>query len=247
MEYQEAWDLQKKLQDVLIRAKRENVQPRPPHVILSVEHPPVFTLGKSGDRSNLIASDEELASRDATFHHIDRGGDITFHGPGQLVVYPILDLDRIVRDIHIYLRELEEAVIKTCTAFGVAAGRTEGRTGVWVGPDVRGPERKICAIGIRCSRWVTMHGLAFNIAPDLSFFGMIIPCGISDRGVTSLAQELGHELAEKEVRDVLLDAICDRFKLNPQHKFEGHEAMAYLREFGDRVSAYSPQPDTGEA
>jgi lipoyl(octanoyl) transferase len=247
MAYQEAWDLQKDLQDVLIQAKRQDVRPRPPHLILSVEHPPVFTLGKSGDRSNLIASDEELLSRDATFHHIDRGGDITFHGPGQLVVYPILDLDRIIRDVHVYLRELEEAVIRTCSVFGIVAGRSDGRTGVWVGPDARGPERKICAMGIRCSRWVTMHGLAFNTAPDLSYFGMIVPCGITDRGVTSLAEELGAEPSHENVRATLVKEICTRFELTPIGSHAPPESTSFLQTFGDRVAAYSPQPDVKQA
>ncbi|OZC03007.1 lipoyl(octanoyl) transferase [Rubricoccus marinus] len=197
MGYREAWDLQAALQSRLIEAKRgEQTDALPPHVLLLVEHPPVFTLGKSGDAANLLASGDALAARGATFVETDRGGDITFHGPGQVVAYPILDLDRLsnlegepMRDLHRFLREMEEAVIRTCADWNVVADRVPGRTGVWVGPDARGDERKVCAMGVRCSRWVTMHGLALNVTTDLDWFGLIVPCGIDDRGVTSLARE----------------------------------------------------------
>ncbi|MEM1272122.1 MAG: lipoyl(octanoyl) transferase LipB, partial [Bacteroidota bacterium] len=138
--------------------------------------------------------------RGATFHRIGRGGDITYHGPGQLVGYPILDLDRFFTDLGRYLRTLEECVIHVCASYGIDAGRVDGRTGVWVGPDERGPERKICAMGIRCSRWVTMHGFAFNVTTDLDYYDHIIPCGISDRGVTSLQKELGREVSMSEAK-----------------------------------------------
>ncbi len=200
MGYREAWDLQAALQARLIAAKRATPEaessPEAPHVLLLVEHPPVFTLGKSGDAANLLASGDDLAARGATFVETDRGGDITFHGPGQVVAYPILDLDRLsnaegepMRDLHRFLREMEEAVIRTCADWGVRADRVPGRTGVWVGPDARGDERKVCAMGVRCSRWVTMHGLALNVATDLGWFDLIVPCGIDDRGVTSLVRE----------------------------------------------------------
>jgi lipoyl(octanoyl) transferase len=198
----------------------------------------VFTLGKSGDRANLLADDATLARREATFVPVDRGGDITYHGPGQLVVYPILDLDRLAypgggsgTDIHRYLRELEEAVIRTCADYGLTADRIEGRTGVWIGPDDRGNERKVCAMGIRCSRWVTMHGLALNLNTDLSYFDLIVPCGIADRGVTSIARELGRAVDEDEVSDRLLGHIAERFGLDlTQHR--GTAAYNFVEAFG---------------
>lgn len=211
VEYAPAWELQKRIQARLIEAKRKEPREEVPHVLLLVEHPPVFTLGKNGNAANLLLSEEALAARGATFYRIDRGGDITFHGPGQIVAYPILDLDQFFTDIHRYLRELEEAVILTCAAYGLDAGRVAGRTGVWIGPDGRGPERKICAMGIRSSRWVTMHGLAFNVNTDLSFFSFINPCGITDRGVTSLARELGREVDVEEVQEELVRHFASRF------------------------------------
>ena len=189
--YTPTWELQHALQQRLITAKRHTPAVALRHVLLLLEHPPVYTLGRNGDASHLLLSEERLRARGATFVPIDRGGDITYHGPGQLVGYPLLDLDRFFTDMHRYLRQLEEVIIRTCADFGLRAGRVEGRTGVWIGPDTHGPERKICAMGIRCSRWVTMHGFAFNVNTDLSFFDHIVPCGIRDRGVTSLAAELG--------------------------------------------------------
>lgn len=198
--YRKCWALQAAIQQRLIDAKRATPPEAVPHVLLHVEHPPIYTLGKSGDRDNLLVADDELASIGADFEHIDRGGDITFHGPGQIVMYPIVDLERVFTDIGRYLRCLEDAVICVLESFGLQGRRVPGRTGVWIGPDGRGPERKICAMGIRCSRWVTMHGLALNVATDLSYFGHIVPCGIDDRGVTSMQNELGEHdpsLAER--------------------------------------------------
>ena len=216
MPYREAWALQADLQAERVAAKRSGGAL--PHVLLLVEHPPVFTIGKSGDLSNLLASDDDLARRGAEAVRVDRGGDITFHGPGQLVAYPILDLDRLstpegrpLRDLHRYLRELEEVVIRTCADWGVAAGRVDGRTGVWVGPDARGDERKVCAFGVRCSRWVTMHGLALNLTTDLGWFDLIVPCGIADRGVTALALESDRPIEREAVVDRLLFHLADRF------------------------------------
>jgi lipoyl(octanoyl) transferase len=234
--YDRAWDLQRRIQAQLVEAKRRGdpAGERPPHALLIVEHPPVFTLGRNGSRSHLLASDALLASRGATYVEVDRGGDITYHGPGQIVAYPILDLDRIEypdgrrgTDIHRYLRELESAVIATCAHYGIAADRVADRTGVWVGPDARGPERKICAMGIRCSRWVTMHGLALNVNTDLSYFDLIVPCGITDRGVTSLARELDGPVEERAVADTLLSAIAERFDLVPEELLPG-DALATL-------------------
>lgn len=214
MDYKQAWDLQKSIQARLVQDKR-SANPRAiPHVLLLVEHPPVYTLGKSGDRSNLLVDDEALAASGAEFFHIDRGGDITYHGPGQMVGYPILDLDRFYTDIHRYLRDLEEVVIKTCESHGVQTGRVEGRTGVWTRADEHGAERKISAMGIRCSRWVTMHGFAFNINTELNRYQAIIPCGISDRDVTSIQAELGRLIDEEQVRTILLEHFRQVFDVD---------------------------------
>ncbi len=228
--YAPAWDLQRRLQARLIAAKRAEPPEALPHVMLLVEHPPVYTLGKNGDAAHLLLSEEALAARGATFFHIDRGGDITFHGPGQLVGYPILDLDRFFTDIHRYLRELEEAVIRTCADYGLTAGRIAGRTGVWIGPDAKGPERKICAMGIRSSRWVTMHGFAFNLNTDLGFFSHIIPCGIADRGVTSLAAERGEPVDEAEVRRRVVAHFAERFDARTT-VLEAEDARIFLSDF----------------
>ncbi len=230
VDYEQAWRLQTKIHTRLVDAKRAQPAEPIPHVILTVEHPPVFTLGKSGDKSHLLLNRDELARRGATFFEIDRGGDITFHGPGQQVVYPILDLDRFYTDIHRYLRELEEAVIRTCAELGVAGRRIDGRTGVWIGPDDRGPERKVCAMGIRCSRWVTMHGLAMNLNTDLDFFSMIVPCGITDRGVTSIAQELGRDVDLAHVRSRLIHHIADLFAMDVEH-LSADASGAFIEDF----------------
>ncbi len=245
--YREAWSLQQRLQDRLVAAKRADPPRRTPHAVLVVEHPPVFTLGKSGDPANLLATEAELEALGATFVPVDRGGDITFHGPGQLVVYPILDLDRLatpdgesLHDLHRYLRELEEAVVRTCAEWDVTAGRVAGRTGVWVGPDARGDERKVCALGVRCSRWVTMHGLALNVTTDLGWFDRIVPCGIDDRGVTSLAREAGRDVPTETVADRLLAHLADRLGLVPTER-AGAAAWARLREIvGENAGAGVP-------
>ena len=218
--YREAWALQGALQRRLVGAKRAEPPVALPHAVLVVEHPPVVTVGKSGDRANVVATDAELAARGVEVVAVDRGGDVTLHAPGQVVAYPILDLDRLstpegepLHDLHRYLRELEEAVVRTCAEWGVAAGRVPGRTGVWVGPDARGPERKVCAMGVRCSRWVTMHGLAFNVTTDLGLFDLIVPCGIGDRGVTSLQVESDRPVGPA-VADRLLAHLADRLGLD---------------------------------
>ena len=226
-EYEPTWELQKRIQARLIAAKRSEPPQIIPHVLLLVEHPPVYTLGKSGDAGNLLASEELLKQRGATFHHIDRGGDITFHGPGQIVGYPILDLDRFFTDIHRYLRELEGAVIDTCAGLGITGRRIEGQTGVWIGPDERGLERKICAMGIRCSRWVTMHGFAFNVDTQLDFFDLIIPCGISDRTATSITNELDRDVDEQDVKEHLIHHIAERFGATTSW-LGGADARQYL-------------------
>lgn len=168
------------------------------------EHPPVFTLGKSGKDEHLLASNELLANRGIKYHKINRGGDITFHGPGQIVAYPLLNLDLFFTDIHKYLRLLEEAVILTLKEFNIIAGRLPGSTGVWIDPEDAVRARKICAMGIKCSRWVTMHGLALNVNTDLSYFDLIVPCGINGKGVTSMEKEIGFKINNNKVKDSLL-------------------------------------------
>jgi len=207
--YDEAWAIQKALHRRMIAEKRAGE--RPDHLLLLVEHPHVYTLGQNGRREHLLATDADLAAMHATFVPVDRGGDITYHGPGQMVGYPLLDLERFKPDLHDYLRRLEETVIRTLATYGVAGNRVPSRTGVWVGPDAHGPERKICAFGIRCARWVTMHGWALNLNVDLSRFDAIVPCGIADRGVTSLAHDTGHAMDEAEAADRLLNAFSDVF------------------------------------
>jgi len=187
----------------LKRSNRKTDNPQPTHnYLLWVEHRPVFTLGKSGKMEHLLVDKEALAEKGIEFYQTNRGGDITFHGPGQLVVYPIFDLDNFFTDIHKYLRFLEEAVIETLKEYGLNGSRSQGETGVWL--EVGTPfARKICAMGVRASRWVTMHGLAFNINTDLSYFDHIVPCGIQGKGVTSLSKELRREIGLEEVKEKL--------------------------------------------
>ncbi len=203
-DYKETWDFQEEVFNSIIDVKNKNREKEnkdiTPNYLLFVEHPNVYTLGKSGKYSHLLISEEELAQKNATFYKIDRGGDITYHGPGQIVGYPILDLDNFFTDIHKYLRFLEEVIIKTLADYGIKGERSPGETGVWI--DVGTPfARKICAMGVRASRWVTMHGFAFNINADLSYFNYIIPCGIVDKSVTSLNQELGKNIPLQEVKE----------------------------------------------
>jgi lipoyl(octanoyl) transferase len=199
--YKEVWDFQESLLQSVVNqkiAKRTNADLVPDNYFFFVEHSPVFTLGKSGFPENLLVSESELEERKVEFFKSNRGGDITFHGPGQLVGYPILDLDQFYTDIHRYLREIEEVIIKTIAEFGIQnGGRKEGLTGVWVG------EEKICAIGVRASRWVTMHGFALNVNTNLQYFDWIVPCGIQDKGVTSMEKILGKSIDMEEVKTVL--------------------------------------------
>jgi lipoyl(octanoyl) transferase len=229
VDYDPAWTLQEQVQERLISAKRADPPRTLPHVLLLLEHPPVYTIGKSGDADNLLVSEEQLDAMGATFRRIGRGGDITYHGPGQLVGYPLFDLDRFFTDLGRYLRTLEEAVIRTCGEYGVAGTRVDGRTGVWVGPDDSGLERKICAMGVRCSRWVTMHGFAFNVTTDLDRFGHIVPCGIDDRGVTSLAAEGAEEADVDTVRTPIVHHLADLFGARVTER-RGDAARAALRE-----------------
>ncbi|HLU87037.1 MAG TPA: lipoyl(octanoyl) transferase LipB [Taishania sp.] len=214
MDYQEAWDYQEKLFkgtiDLKIRARNgEDVGPTK-NYLLFVEHPHVYTLGKSGDASHLLLNNSELSEHHAQFYKINRGGDITYHGPGQLVGYPIFDLDHFFPDIHKYMRLLEESVIQTLKEYGVESGRVEDLTGVWIDGD-KPTARKICAMGVKSSRWVTMHGIGFNINSDLSYFSHIVPCGIQDKAVTSLQQELGRKIDMQEVSEILKVKMAEQF------------------------------------
>lgn len=205
MEYKAAWDLQEKLlhENVAVKSDSNSNSADTTHYLLFTEHPPVYTLGKSGNKSNVLMSDEELAANNISFFHINRGGDITFHGPGQIVGYPILDLEKLYTDIGRYLRELEEVIILTLAEYGIAGERSKGETGVWVDATIPGKERKICAMGVRCSRWVTMHGFALNVNTNLSYFNNIIPCGIVNKQVTSIERELGRKVDMEEVKEKL--------------------------------------------
>ena len=227
--YERAWALQERVQERLIAAKRAEPPETVPHVLLLLEHPPVYTLGKSGDAENLLVSEERLEALGATFHRIGRGGDVTFHGPGQLVGYPLFDLDRFFTDLGRYLRALEEVILRTCAEYDVTGTRVDGRTGVWVGPDERGLERKICAMGVRCSRWVTMHGFALNVTTDLAYFDHIVPCGIDDRGVTSLAEEADASVSVDDVRRPVTEHVADLFGAETT-ELEGEAARAFLGE-----------------
>ncbi len=217
MDYQQAWDLQESLFAAIVQQKISN-RPLAPglqlpttNYLLFVEHPHVYTLGKSGKQDHLLLDEQGLQTAGASFYKINRGGDITYHGPGQLVAYPLLDLENFFTDIHLYLRQLEEAVILTLAEYGLHAGRIPGLTGVWLDYEVQQNPRKICALGVKSSRWVTMHGLALNVNTDLSYFGNIIPCGIDDKAVTSLQQELGREVPLAEVEEKLKSHLATLF------------------------------------
>lgn len=215
-DYKETWDYQTDLLDKIIAIKRKNRvaedQEITPNHFLFVEHPHVYTLGKSGDQKNLLINEKQLEERGATYYKINRGGDITYHGPGQIVGYPILDLENFFTDIHKYLRLLEEVIIKTIAEYGLTGVRSKGETGVWL--DVETPfARKICAMGIRSSRWVTMHGFALNVNTDLGYFDNIIPCGIRGKAVTSLEAELNRKVDLKEVKAKILKHFKEEFQI----------------------------------
>ena len=219
IDYKKAWDFQEELFQSIIDVKRANRKIDPSEnslrktrsKLIFCEHPHVFTLGKSGQQKHLLVNAQQLSAKGASFYKINRGGDITYHGPGQLVAYPIFDLDNFFTDIHKYLRFLEEAVILTIKEYGLIAGRIQGSTGVWL--DWDNPRaRKICALGVRSSRWVTMHGFAFNVNSDLNYFSNIIPCGIKDKAVTSLEKELGKHVDMTEVQE--------KVKFHLSHLFE---------------------------
>jgi lipoyl(octanoyl) transferase len=230
IDYQQAWDKQEELFNSVVKlktdirnrqvvavgepsAETDNTDATPtPNYLIFCEHPHVYTLGKSGKPEHLLLDEQGLKEKHASYYPINRGGDITYHGPGQLVSYPILDLDNFFTDIHLYLRTLEEAVIRTLADYGLNAGRYPGYTGVWFDADNE-RARKICALGVRCSRWVTMHGLAFNVNPDLDYFKNIVPCGIDDKAVTSLEKELGYKADINEVKKILKHHISVLFDM----------------------------------
>ena len=216
-DYKETWEYQSELLQEIVALKIENrrndINKLTPNYLLFVEHPHVYTLGKSGDLSNLLLNEQQLEEKGATFYKINRGGDITYHGPGQIVGYPILDLENFFTDIHKYLRLLEEAIILTIAEYGLEGVRSDGETGVWLG--VGTPfARKICALGIRSSRWVTMHGFALNVNVNLGYFDNIIPCGIKGKAVTSMEAELGEKIDEQTVKEKLLKHFKNLFEVD---------------------------------
>ena len=215
IDYKQAWDYQenifKEIVDLKIKNRNEDTNVLPQNHLVFCEHPNVYTLGKSGKEDHLLLDKKGLLDNDVSFYKINRGGDITYHGPGQLVVYPIFDLEQFFTDIHKYMRLLEEAVIMTLLEYDIIAQRMEGQTGVWLGVGSI-QARKICAMGVKSSRWVTMHGLGFNVNSDLRYFDHIIPCGISDKSVTSMANELGEKVDMKELSNKLLVNMSNLFE-----------------------------------
>ena len=220
IDYKQAWDYQTDLfnQILAVKAENRNLPDNEQRItnnhLIFCEHPHVYTLGKSGDENNLLVKNEDLHTIQASYYHINRGGDITYHGPGQIVVYPILDLENFFTDIHQYMRLLEEAVILTLKEFKIESGRVKGLTGVWLDGESESKARKICALGVKMSRWVSLHGLAFNVNTNLEYFKHIVPCGIDDKEVTSLQKELGKFQDMHEVKSVLKDNIVSLFGMN---------------------------------
>ena len=218
IDYQQAWDYQTDLFNKNLEIKKQNrdlpsnEQRITNNHLIFCEHPHVYTLGKSGDEKNLLIKKEDLHTIQASYYAINRGGDITYHGPGQLVVYPVIDLENFFTDIHQYMRLLEEAVIQTLQEFQISAGRIKGLTGVWIDFE-NGAPRKICALGVKTSRWVTMHGLAFNVNTDLNYFNHIVPCGIDDKAVTSLQKEMGALIPMEQVKLILKEKIISLFDM----------------------------------
>ena len=214
VDYKQAWDYQEKLLktavDIKIENRKSNQSVLPAQYILFCEHPHVYTLGKSGAAEHLLMTEENLSQIDAQYYKINRGGDITYHGPGQLVMYPILDLEQFFTDIHKYLRYLEETVIRTLNDIGIASERSKNETGVWIDSDLVF-SRKICAMGVKASRWVTMHGLALNVNNDLSFFENIIPCGITNKSVTSISKEIGKNISLNDVKEIIIKHFIEIF------------------------------------
>lgn len=218
IDYSKAWEYQDELFQAIIAQKRANRElPTEQQVytkdyLLLCQHPPVITLGKSGHMENLLLNKEQMNKAGIQFYKVNRGGDVTFHGPEQIVGYPILDLDHYFTDLHKYLRFLEEMIIRTLAEYGIEAERSKGETGVWIDVGIPGKARKICAMGIRCSRWVTMHGWALNVNTDLNYFNTIVPCGITDKQVTSMEKELGYQVPIAEVQEKLKKHFADLFQ-----------------------------------
>lgn len=218
--YQEAWDYQerlfKEIHDLKVNNRNltESQQTPTPNHLLFCEHPHVFTLGKSGDFSNLLLNEQTMEEKSIEFFKTNRGGDITYHGPGQVVGYPVLDLDNFFTDIHRYMRLLEETIIRTLAEYGIEGGRLKEYTGVWLDGDNPAKGRKICAMGVKCSRWITMHGWALNVNTDLSFFNYIVPCGISDKAVTSMEKELGEPVDMEAVKKKLKHHFAELFEVD---------------------------------
>ena len=215
-DYNETWTFQEeyfqKIVDIKVDNRKNDLSAKTPNFFIFVEHPHVYTLGKSGDMSNLLLNEEQLKEKGATFYKINRGGDITYHGPQQIVGYPILDLEKFFTDIHKYLRFLEEVIIKTLAEYGIKSERSDGETGVWL--DVGTPfARKICAMGVRASRWVTMHGFALNVNPNLGYFDHIIPCGIKGKAVTSMEAELNRKIPLEEVKEKIQKHFIEQFEV----------------------------------
>lgn len=219
-DYKETWDYQTEVFTQLVDSKKAGIvttgsdHDTPPGTVIFVEHPHVYTLGKSGSENNLLLDMIQLKAKDASFYRIDRGGDITYHGPGQIVGYPIFDLDAIKIGLKEYIYRLEETIIKTVEEFGITASRLEGGTGVWIDPEIPGKARKICAIGVKASKFVTMHGFAFNVNTDLMYFNNINPCGYTDKGVTSLRKELGATQDYDSVKKIVKRNLQVVFDLN---------------------------------
>ncbi len=219
IDYQKAWDYQTDLFNKILAVKSANrnlldhEQQTTNNYLLFCEHPHVYTLGKSGDEKNLVIPVEDLASIGASFYQINRGGDITYHGPGQLVVYLVIDLENFFTDIHLYMRTLEESVIATLQKLGIASARIKGLTGVWLDWEDERKARKICALGVKTSRWVTMHGLALNVNADLNYFNHIVPCGIADKAVTSIENELQATQPMEKIKELLKQQIVSLFEM----------------------------------
>jgi len=222
IDYKEAWDYQESLFREVVNKKLANrslgeeEKVFTGNYLLFCEHPHVFTIGKSGSEDNLLIKQENLSQRNIAYYKINRGGDITYHGPGQVVAYPILNLDYFFTDIHRYMRSLEEAVIRMLAEYGIMGDRLKGMTGVWLDADHPAKARKICAMGVRTSHWVTMHGIALNVSPDLQYFSLIVPCGITDKAVTSMAKELGYEPNMAEVKEKLKKHLAEVFEFSYQ-------------------------------
>lgn len=219
IEYGEAWDLQETLMQSGLAIKKElyshpekEISEKIKHYLLLCRHPHVYTLGKSGVIEHLLINNQKLKDLGISFYKTNRGGDITYHGPGQLVAYPILDLEQFFADLGRYMRSLEEVIILLLKEYGIEAGRLPGSTGVWLDPDIKNKARKICAMGVRSSRWITIHGLALNMNTDLKYFDYIVPCGIADKGVTSIKKELGREVDENEVQEIFLEKFAEVFE-----------------------------------